>query len=192
MKQCGACDKPAVTAGYCIAHYKRLLRHGDPLGGAAMRDRRSLSERFASNYTIAGSGCWEWIGALDPSGYGVMRRRGQSIRAHRYSYGQANGTESFGEIDHACRNRKCVNPNHLREVTRAENSQNQATVRQTKSGYRGVAWHEHSKSWHVVVKRGDYQHSGGYFKDVHEAGRAAIALRNKLFTHNEEDRKLAS
>jgi hypothetical protein len=121
----------------------------------------------------------------------MMRRLGQHVLAHRYSFGQANNVDEFGEIDHACRNRACVNPSHLREVTRSENNQNQATRRNSRSGYRGVAWHEHSKSWHVVVKRGDRQYSGGYFKDVHAAGQAAIALRNKLYTHNEEDRKAA-
>lgn len=188
------CEKVAHTAGYCIAHYKRLRRYGDPDGGGRARDRREVQERFEDNHSEQAGGCWEWSGEINPDGYGHMRHKG-TIPAHRYSFGRANGIEdlgTFGEIDHQCRNRACVNPQHLREVTRSQNAQNQATVRSSKSGYRGVAWHAHSKSWHVVVKLSDRQHSGGYFKDVHEAGRAAIELRNKLYTHNEEDRKLAS
>lgn len=33
------CCKPSKTAGYCISHYKRLIRHGDPLGGGYFRQR---------------------------------------------------------------------------------------------------------------------------------------------------------
>lgn len=185
------CEKDSKTAGLCNSHYKRNRRHGDPLGGAQPRDRRPLEERFRSGYSEVESGCWEWHGALDSHGYGVMRHRGR-IAAHRYSFESATGRKSFGEIDHTCRNRKCVNPDHLREVDKSQNQQNLATLRDTRSGYRGVAWHEHSRSWHVVVGHLGHQHSGGYFKDVHEAGRAAIALRNRLYTHNEEDRKLAA
>lgn len=185
------CGKKTLNRGYCNSHYKRFVRHGDPLAGGTFRDRRPVPERFRANHVEKPETCWGWLGEINADGYGVMRHKG-SILAHRYSFGLANGLEDFGEIDHKCRNRACVNPEHLREVTRPQNTQNQATLRPTKSGYRGVAWHAHSKSWHVVVRRGDRQHSGGYFKDVHTAGRAAIALRNKLYTHNEEDRKLAS
>ena len=194
MKLCAVegCDRPSRSREYCGPHYKRLLRHGSPLGGAASRDRRSVPERFNDGYAIVESGCWEWLKGLDAHGYGVIRSGGSKVSAHRYSLATFSGLEDVGEVDHKCRNRKCVNPEHLRQVKRHENTQNQATIRQSRSGYRGVAWHEHSKSWHVVVKFLGHQHSGGYFKDVHAAGRAAIELRNSLYTHTDEDRRMTA
>jgi hypothetical protein len=39
--RCGieGCEKPVLVRGLCTAHYKRLLRHGDPLGGGAARNK---------------------------------------------------------------------------------------------------------------------------------------------------------
>jgi len=61
-------------------------------------------------------GCWRWIGTIFKTGYGGFnggRSKGQSY-AHRFSYEIAKGPISDGlHIDHLCRNRWCVNPDHL-------------------------------------------------------------------------------
>lgn len=47
---------------------------------------------------------------------------GYNRYAHRYSYVKFRGAIPEGcEIDHLCRNKKCVNPKHLEAVTRSEN-----------------------------------------------------------------------
>ena len=183
------CERDAHRIDLCNSHYLRKLKYGDPTMGGAPRDRRPLAERIASRCTVTPSGCWEWTGALDKSGYGYLSAKGLPTKsAHRLSYMLATGKTEVSMLDHKCRNRKCINPEHLREVTHSENSQNQAVLRDSRSGYRGVAWHEASQSWHVVVGHRGRVHSGGYFRDVHEAGMAATHLRNELYTHNEEDR----
>lgn len=68
------------------------------------------------------SACWEWTGSLFPNGYGCFRLNGQSVLAHRVSYEFAHEAIPIGlVIDHKCRNKKCVNPDHLEAVTNGEN-----------------------------------------------------------------------
>lgn len=69
-------------------------------------------------------GCWNWTGVLF-GGYGrLFLRRGRAgvARAHRFSYELLVGPIPDGlDLDHLCRNRRCVNPAHLEPVTCGEN-----------------------------------------------------------------------
>lgn len=71
-----------------------------------------------------GKECWTWKGCVYKStGYGVLQHKRLRYYAHRlsYSYYVAKPTKGMF-IDHICRNRMCVNPAHLREVTPRINS----------------------------------------------------------------------
>lgn len=71
---------------------------------------------------IPESGCWIWTGTVDGSGYGGIKIRGKLTKAHRLSYEHYVGKiQPELEIDHLCRVRCCVNPEHLDQVTRSEN-----------------------------------------------------------------------
>lgn len=66
--------------------------------------------------------CWDWPGRLWDSGYGVVQKNSKSLRAHRVVYEAAKGKIPDGKVlDHLCRNRRCVNPDHLEPVTLSEN-----------------------------------------------------------------------
>ena len=67
--------------------------------------------------------CWLWTGALFHNGYGIFTRAGRvNVRAHRYSYELRHGPIADGlTIDHLCRTRSCVNPDHLEPVSLREN-----------------------------------------------------------------------
>lgn len=72
--------------------------------------------------------CWIWEGQRVNSGYGMTRwwvgkgHSNASKLAHRMSYELTKGNIPVGkQLDHLCRNRICVNPDHLEPVTNKEN-----------------------------------------------------------------------
>lgn len=72
--------------------------------------------------TIREGDCLIWQGGVQSRGYGVVFESGRVHLAHRVAYEAARGPIGAGmTIDHLCRNKRCVNPNHLEVVTRGEN-----------------------------------------------------------------------
>lgn len=88
----------------------------------------NLPERFRSKVRVdQETGCWLWTAGTDGRGYGLFwhGRRGSGgkmHRAHRWAYEVLVGPIPDGlELDHLCRVRPCVNPDHLEPVTHLEN-----------------------------------------------------------------------
>ncbi len=81
-----------------------------------MDDREK--ERFSLSYVFIDD-CWIWIRSKVTGGYGSMVINGKTKRAHRVSYELAYGViltpDQF--LHHVCRNKDCVNPEHLEIVS---------------------------------------------------------------------------
>lgn len=67
--------------------------------------------------------CWLWLAGTDAKGYGRLQwKDGRSGLAHRALYEVLYNSVPGGlELDHICRNRRCVNPAHLEVVDHTEN-----------------------------------------------------------------------
>lgn len=67
--------------------------------------------------------CWEWTASLSKNGYGKFSLKNATISAHRLVYTIKHGSISCdSEVDHLCRNRKCVKPDHLEAVPQTVNT----------------------------------------------------------------------
>lgn len=108
---CG-CGQP-VRRTYVHGHNNRGKDLKGPLG--------------PNHFTIVDAGhdttCWIWNGRKhNRGGYGLVWKAGRSRMAHRVMYQQAGLTVPDGlQLDHLCKNKACVRPDHLEPVTGAVN-----------------------------------------------------------------------
>lgn len=112
--------------------------------------------------------CWEWLGFHTKFGYSRINL-GFNINpdVHRIMYELVKGKVPKGlELDHLCRNKGCINPDHLEAVTHVEN-QKRGKVNQNKNK-------THCKRGHEFIKDNTYVNSKGV-----RACKECIKLRGK-------------
>lgn len=100
-----------------VAVVRRKCDHADQ--PCASCQRESTHHRFLAKVVRSPeTSCWLWDGARAGEGYGVFKWRGRQSYAHRYAHEYYKGAIPDGYlIDHLCRVRLCVNPEHLEAVT---------------------------------------------------------------------------
>lgn len=119
----------------CQAHYTLLYRGKIP---GLIRRAQNPEERFERTVNRRGgkdwlddgkselspdaTECWKWTAKLSHDGYAIIAVNGKQIGAHRFAYEKWIGPIPEGlHLDHLCRVRHCVNPEHLEPVTNIEN-----------------------------------------------------------------------
>lgn len=116
--------------GYCSDHLWRFKKYGDPLGKPLAKP--TIVERFWAKVDKSGD-CWIFTGSTI-DGYGRVVMGGGKIElAHRFVWKLVNGSSPVDVLDHTCHNmtncvggvrcphRRCVNPDHLEDVTKKTN-----------------------------------------------------------------------
>jgi hypothetical protein len=131
------CNKPRSRRDWCIMHYTRWIRNGDPLIVKQIRgDDRT---RFESKIDRSGGpdACHPWTGSRCTGGYGQINISGRLELVHIVAWQFANNMTkpSFLDLDHECHNRAvreghcqpgvclhrlCCNPAHLIPKTKAQ------------------------------------------------------------------------
>ena len=138
MKICSFpdCGRKHKGRGYCESHL-RHLREGKPLRVISTlghwHPHAPVAERLERLSQRDGD-CLIWVGRIDRGGYGALKINGKYMKAHRASYVLAHGMIPEGlVIDHLCRVRACINPDHLEAVTGLENTRRgiRSNVRRT-------------------------------------------------------------
>lgn len=82
-----------------------------------------FSTRFWDKVDSKADECWIWIGAVDKHGYGSILEEKKVKKSHRVSYEMFYGKiPNHLVIDHMCKIKRCINPRHLRAITRGENT----------------------------------------------------------------------
>ena len=139
-----------------------------------------FNARFWDKVKILGNDeCWDWVAGKFSDGYGQFRLGAKKVRAHRLAYEMVVGSipgEMF--IDHMCHNKSCVNPNHLRLSTPAENTRNQKLSRNNKSGLKGAF--KCRGKWRAQIKVNNIITYLGYFNTLEDAHAAYCDAAKRL------------
>lgn len=80
--------------------------------------------------------CWQWTAATQSRGYGCFGLEGRVVLAHRVAYELFIGPIPEGlTIDHTCRNKLCVRPDHLQAITNALNNRRRGLAARSTPNY---------------------------------------------------------
>ena len=114
-----------------------------------------LPRRIAAKIRVAEDGCWHWTACIKFDGYGRVRWDGHQPVAHRVVYMLLVGPIGEGlHLDHLCRVRHCVNPEHLEPVTPLENVRRSSAADYWRSKTHCPRNHPYDEANTYVTKRG--------------------------------------
>jgi hypothetical protein len=136
--------------------------------------------RFWKNVEITIGSCWIWTAYKKPNGYGQFNEKIGTVKktlyAHRFSYEMKNGHVPEGlELDHHCRMRSCVNPDHLEAVTRYVNVHRSVLPPPSRNAMKMFCDQghrfDHKNTWHEMNK--DDSVKGRHCRECHRIREAA-------------------
>ena len=95
----------------------------DELDWSSTMDDATRLQTLMERCEIDEHGCWLWQGNRFGNGYAMMTVRRRKALVHRLAYQAAKGPIPDGlQVDHLCRVRHCINPDHMEAVTSRVNT----------------------------------------------------------------------
>lgn len=115
----------------------------------------SAEERFWSFVTKTdGDECWPWRLSVTGGGYGLIQVKEKQYYVHRFVLALYGRKIPPGMVvDHICRNRRCVNPKHLRIVTARVNTTENSTSPAAKNLSKSHCLRGHELSPENLIKK---------------------------------------
>lgn len=179
--ECGAegCERMSACRGYCDMHYRRWKKHGDASIG---KIRSAPLDVILEQRSRQDGDCRIWTGAVDAAGYGHKRWNGRPQTVHRLKWISANGPIPVGMvIDHICWNKACINIEHLRLVTHAQNMQYRpGPPSNSTTGVRNVS-KSREGTFVVSIKVNEKTTNFGTYSTLDEAARVAGRIRRDMW-----------
>ncbi len=121
-------------------------------------------------FQLKGKKHWLWLGHIDTDGYGTIRFNNKAYKAHNFVWLYLVGEiPKELQMDHKCRLRNCVNPDHLEPVTPKENINRGLTGKL--NNYQSKK--THCRYGHPYSKENTYIKKGGW-----RECRKCIAIRS--------------
>jgi hypothetical protein len=100
------------------------------------------------SYLPRNDGCWIWQGNITADGYSRFNEGKKARKAHRVIYELKFGPVPVGfELHHTCGVRSCVNPDHLRALSKGDHAK--------------AHWKTHCKHGHELSGENIYVRSNG-------------------------------
>lgn len=147
-------------------------------------DSEKDKERFLKNIEKDASGCWRWCAGRFSDGYAAFCLRGRTLLAHRASlllFTEKKELTPGLVVCHSCRNKDCVNPEHLSEKTKEENNGSDRVRDGTDIG--GERNPRSKLCWEAVRRIRQSQESRKTLAECYGVSKSAIVsvLRNKTW-----------
>lgn len=128
------CNSPARRESFCWRHWAFWDATGDPLSTVQLlRNASPFTRMMRFVVEDTATGCWMWTGGKNGDGYGLAKliRPGlpaSTQMAHRAVYKALVGPIEAESLDHLCRVRACVNPEHMEPVSMKVNTRRGNTL----------------------------------------------------------------
>jgi hypothetical protein len=178
------CKSFAHGRGYCVRHYKQIIRHGETfktiyehrpaliVGDIAYIPVGMKGDMATVDKEFAVLDAYKWCLT---DGYAKTNVDGKIIGMHRFVLGDKQNYE----IDHINRNKLDNRKANLRHSTHQQNTFN-ATRRKSKHGYRGVRQANGTDSYHSMICFNGKRIYLGSYKTPEEAAIAYDNMANEL------------
>lgn len=175
------CQIKKFSLGYCVKHYKRFVRNGDPLITRNERHGKSFSKEYISWHSMK-ERCLNKniISFKNYGGRGitVCKRWKNSFSNFLKDMGNRPSGTSLDRIN----NDGNYELNNCRWATPIQQANNQRKRKNNTSGYTGVSFYKPSKKWKAQITINGKTYNLGHFDNIEEALNAYnLARKNKTW-----------